>query len=88
MTANIVVKNHTMVYYPEDELHQLRKVLKLRGIQEQILSHTGIAKSTVSRISKKGMGTWEKVSQLRQFVIEFNELQNFSFAENESELIL
>lgn len=72
MSTNIEVKNHTMIYYPPEELKQLRKLLKLRGVQEQIFVHTGIAKSTVSRISRRGMGTQEKVRQLRLFVIAFN----------------
>ena len=67
-----------MVYYPKEDLRQLRKLLKLRGIQEQILRHTGIAKSTTSRIAKRGMGTQVKVEKLRQFVIAFNALQCLS----------
>ncbi len=71
MSTNIEVKNHTMIYYPPDELKQLRKLLKLRGVQEQIYVHTRIAKSTVSRIARRGMGTQEKVDQLRSFVEAF-----------------
>ena len=68
-----------MVYYPKEELKELRSLLKLRGMQEQILTHTGIAKSTISRISKRGIGTKEKVDSLRRFVIEFYKLQNNGF---------
>lgn len=64
-----------MIYYPPDELKALRKLLKLRGVQEQILNHTGIAKSTVTRIAQRGMGTHIKVEQLRRFVYDFNEWQ-------------
>lgn len=69
-----------MVYYPKEELKELRSLLKLRGMQEQILTHTGIAKSTISRIAKRGAGTMEKVDKLRRFVVAFNEWQCFDLA--------
>lgn len=73
-----------MIYYPDDELKALRKLLKLRGVQEQILNHTGIAKSTVTRIAQRGMGTRIKVEQLRRFVYDFNQWQSADLMGKES----
>ena len=64
-------KPTTVVPYPDEELDNLRKCLKLNGVTEMIRNSTRISKPTIRRIADCGHGGYDKVCKLRYFVKKF-----------------
>lgn len=69
--TELKIKDNVVVPYPPDELKELKKVVKYKGVIEMIVAEKITTAPTVRRIIKEGKGQMKIVSDLREFVSAF-----------------
>jgi hypothetical protein len=73
VTTNVQIGDKTEVFYPEQELAELKKYLELHGFLREAVKATGIAEGTIKRIVEVGRGQKAKVDALKLFVNGFKQ---------------
>lgn len=65
------IRKTTVIPYPEEELNDLKELIKNDGMLVAIQDNTGITPPTTKSIVETGKGQKVKVDKLRNFVKEF-----------------
>ena len=71
MLKNLQIPDNVEIPYPDDELKDLRRCIKLQGFIALAVKETGLSKNTIKAYPTKKQGVSEKVNALRSFVKSF-----------------